>query len=99
MSGSFLITHVIVFCPFYFFSSSLNFDSSRVLSPPVRYVISAGVRGHLQGGPESAGEPQASDPPARQPGVHSGLYQDHAPQPGPGADGENHQPGQREGLS
>ena len=59
----------------------------------VRHVVPAGVRGHLQGGNESAEEPQTSDPSARQPGVHRGLHQDHAAQPGPGADGENHQPG------
>lgn len=77
----------IVFCVY--LSSSVTFSSVLL-----RYVVPSGLRGHLQGGLESAREPQASDPAAWEPRVHCGLHQDHAAQPGPGADGENHQPGQ-----
>lgn len=76
------------------FLTHLFVSPSVVLNSSLfRYVVPPGVRGHLQGGYESAGESQASDPTAWQPGVHSGLHQDHAAQPGPGADGENNQPG------
>lgn len=43
------------------FSSFVILDT---LLSSVRYVVLAGVRGHLQGGLEPAGEPQASDPAA-----------------------------------
>lgn len=85
---TFFFNHLsIVFCVYLSFSVTF----SSVL---LRYVVPSGLRGHLQGGLESAREPQASDPAAREPRVHCGLHQDHAAQPGPGADGENHQPGQ-----
>lgn len=77
----------IVICVY--LSSSVTFSSVLL-----RYVVPSGLRGHLQGGLESAREPQASDPAAREPRVHCRLHQDHVAQPGPGADGENHQPGQ-----
>lgn len=72
----------------------------RPLTPllSVRHVVPPGPRGHIQGGLESAGKPQASDPATRQSGVHSGLHQDHTAQPGPGADGEDHQPGENKGA-
>lgn len=82
------------------FSLNLNdilcrslFDSTLLSS--CRYVVPPRAWGHLQGGLESAGKPQAPDHAAWQPGVHSGRHQDRASQPGPGADGENCQPGDR----
>lgn len=75
-----------------FFSPLASVTDPSFLSS-VRYGVPAGVRGHLQGGLKPAGEPQASDPAARQLGVYCGFHQDHATQPGPRTDGENHQPG------
>lgn len=86
----FLLKISFVVCVCVYCSSSVTFSSAPV---PLRYAVPSGFRGHLQSGLESAGQPQAAHPAAREPGVHRGLHQDHAAQTGPGADGENYQPG------